>query len=140
MIIGVTGTRNGMNEIQKNNVTEFLRKSREELELEMFTLRHGDCVGVDDEVAKIAHNLGYVTFSHPPVNDTLRAFHESDFSASPKSHFSRNRDIVDNSDLLIVVPMDNERKSKGGTWYTYDYAVKKNVPVRVFYPDGRIES
>lgn len=140
MIIGVTGTRNGMNEIQKNNVTEFLRKSREELELEMFTLRHGDCVGVDNEVAKISHDLGYITFSHPPVDDTLRAFHESDFSASPKSHFSRNRDIVDNSDLLIVVPMDNEHKLRGGTWYTYDYAVKKNVPVRVFYPDGRIES
>ena len=47
--------------------------------------------------------------------------------------------IVDNSNLLIVVPMDNERKLRGGTWYTYDYAVKKGVPVRVFYPDGRIE-
>jgi len=138
MIIGVTGTRNGMNEIQKHNVTEFLRKSREELEHEMFTLRHGDCVGVDAEVAKISHDLGYVIFCHPPVDDSLRAFHESDFSASPKSHFSRNRDIVDNSDLLIVVPMDNEPKSKGGTWYTYDYAIKRNVPVKVFYPDGRI--
>lgn len=140
MIIGVTGTRNGMNEIQKNNVTEFLRKSRQELESEMFTLRHGDCVGVDNEVAKIAHDLGYVTFNHPPIDKALRAFHESDFSFSPKSYFSRNRDIVDNSDLLIVVPMDNEHKSKGGTWYTYDYAIKKGVPVRVFYPDGRVES
>jgi hypothetical protein len=105
----------------------------------MFTLRHGDCVGVDAEVAKIAHDLGYIIFCHPPVDDSLRAFYDADFTASPKNHFARNRDIVDNSDLLIVVPMDNERKTKGGTWYTYDYAIKKRVAITVFYPDGRIE-
>jgi hypothetical protein len=35
--------------------------------------------------------------------------------------------------------MDNEPQARGGTWYTHDYAKKKNKPVKIFYPDGRIE-
>ena len=135
--IGVTGTRNGMNETQTYNVKKFLH----ELGPVNFILHHGDCIGVDVEIASIAEDLNQFTVSHPPVDESLRAFHKSERILTAKTHFARNRDIVDSSDLLIVVPMDNERKSKGGTWYTYyDYAIKRNVPVKVFYPDGRVES
>lgn len=134
MKIGVTGTRNGMNDIQSKNVWEFLVFAR------FNELHHGDCVGVDEEVADMAQSLGVKIILHPPVKTDLRAnfpiFHES---REPKSYFARNRAIVDECDLLIVVPMDNEPQKLGGTWYTHDYAKKTGKQTKIFYPDGRIE-
>ena len=42
--------------------------------------------------------------------------------------FERNRYMVDNSDYVLAV-WNGEKK--GGTWYTIDYARKKNKPVEV---------
>jgi hypothetical protein len=129
--IGVTGTRNGMTDFQKERVSRFLQ----EIFNEKAEFHHGDCVGVDVETAEIAKSLGYYVVNHPPVDESLRAFHKSDKILEPKTHFARNRDIVDDTDLLVVVPRENEHQSRGGTWYTHDYAVKKNKPVLVFYPE-----
>lgn len=135
MRIGVTGTRNGMNESQHHNIFLFLQSLDGEIEL-----HHGDCVGVDYESSMIADILNMKIVCHPPEKDDLRAFspYVSE-SRQPKSYFARNRAIVDECDILIVVPMDNEPQARGGTWYTHDYAKKKNKPVKIFYPDGRIE-
>ena len=87
------------------------------------------------EAAVLAKEIGYKIISHPgPSLDGLRAFVECDESRDPASHFKRNRTIVDVCDYLLVVPLQNEPQSRGGTWYTYDYAVKKNKPFMVFYP------
>lgn len=128
--IGVTGTRNGMNSSQRERVTQFLQENKSE----GAEFHHGDCIGVDVEVAEIAHSLGYYVVNHPPVDESLRAFHKSDKILDPKTYFARNRDIVDDTDLLIVVPMDDAHQSRGGTWYTHDYAGKKGKPVSVFFP------
>lgn len=42
--------------------------------------------------------------------------------------FERNRYMVDNSDYVLAV-WNGEKK--GGTWYTIDYASKKNKPIEV---------
>lgn len=134
MKIGVTGTRNGMNESQNIAVWKFLSGMYEECEL-----HHGDCIGVDVQVAEMAEILKMKVVCHPPEKTELQAFFKGNTeSREPKSHFARNRAIVDECDLLIVVPMDNEPQKLGGTWYTHDYAKKKNKPVKIFYPDGRI--
>jgi hypothetical protein len=127
MKIGVTGTRSGMTELQKQTVTEFLQKHNGEL-------HHGDCIGVDVEVANIAKKLGYKVVCHPPIKDDLRAFFQSDEYKPPLSYFARNRKIVDDTDILLVVPYQNEWQSHGGTWYTHDYAKKKSKPLTIFYP------
>jgi hypothetical protein len=143
--IGVTGTRNGMNTSQQSFVREYLSLSNigsliippnSTFELE---LHHGDCIGVDVEVANIAQELGYKTVNYPPIETSLRAYHKSDIILEPKTYFARNRDIVDNSEILLVVPMENSHQTKGGTWYTHDYAKKKNKTIFVFYPNGNIE-
>jgi hypothetical protein len=128
MKIGVTGTRSGMNENQKQAVTGFLQKHTGEL-------HHGDCVGVDAEVAAIAKQLGYTVVCHPPVKNDLRAFFASDQYHSPLSYFARNRQIVDGVDVLLVVPFQDKWQSNGGTWYTHDYALKKYKDVIVFFPN-----
>ena len=139
MKIGVTGTRSGMNEAQFNAVKFHLehiinnREPGEEMEL-----HHGDCVGVDVEVAILAKSLGYHIINHPPVKDELRAFHPSDEFRTPLSYFARNRKIVDETEMLFVVPYQNEWQNNGGTWYTHDYAEKKQKPTIVFFPNVHI--
>ncbi len=132
MRIGVTGTRSGMTEYQKKEVTTMLAKFGSSN-----YLHHGDCVGVDVEVAQIARELGYHIICRPPEKDDLRGFFYSDSYELPKSYFARNRDIVDSTDFLFVVPYQMEWQLNGGTWYTHDYAVKKKKPLKIFWPEEK---
>ena len=126
--VGVTGTRSGMNKRQKQEFTELLT------ELGTGEFHHGDCVGVDVEAAKIAEKLGWRTVCHPPVKDELRAYHKSDEIREPKSYFARNRNIVDETDVLFVVPYQDEWQDQGGTWYTASYCKKKQKPFTIIFP------
>ena len=130
MKIGITGTREGMNAHQYVMVLRYLK----DYYCDGAEFHHGDCVGVDAEVATMAKELGYKIIGHPgPSLDGLRAFVECDESREPASHFKRNRTIVDACDQLMVVPLQDEWQPKGGTWYTNDYAVKRNKPLTVFW-------
>lgn len=131
MKIGVTGTRNGMNLEQSFLVRAYLSGFPAGSEL-----HHGDCVGVDAEVAEIARELGFRVICHPPEKTELRAFHESDESRTPYNYLRRDRNIVDETDQLLVVPMHTEWQPKGGTWYTHDYAKKKNKPLEIIWPEN----
>ncbi len=132
MRIGITGTRSGLTENQIKSVRKYL--------LEKFQhgaeLHHGDCVGADAEVAAIAKEIGYKIVCHPPIKNDLRAYFLSDEEKPPFSYFARNRNIVEETDCLIVCPYQNEWQSHGGTWYTHDYAEKKKKPILVIFPDS----
>jgi len=133
--IGVTGTRFGMTEAQKARLLEVLR-------LDDFThWHHGKCVGVDVET----HGFMVEWFPevhiviHPPQkteHEGVALLREGDEIRERKSHFARNRDIVDETGGLIVIPYQMEWQPKGGTWYTHDYAIKQKKPVVVIWPDG----
>lgn len=75
--IGVTGTREGATENQLAAIRSFLQTTRSIL-TEVPELHHGDCCGVDGQVAAIAKELGYVIVCHPPIKDDMRGFFESD--------------------------------------------------------------
>jgi len=137
MKVGITGTRQGMNERQFEDVKTFL----EEHYQDGAEFHHGDCVGVDAEAAMLAKELGYKVVGHPgPNHDSLRAFVECDETREPQSHFKRNRTIVDACDVLLVVPLQMERQPNGGTWYTYTYAVKRNKEFYVIWPELKEKS
>jgi hypothetical protein len=129
--IGITGTRYGMNETQFELIHEYLNRE------ETFEIHHGDCNGVDAEVACLAKELGHYIVSHPPTSSALRAYTDYDEIREPLGYLERDRKIVDSTDFLIVVPHTDEWQSRGGTWYTHDYAVKNGVMVDVLYPSGR---
>ena len=124
-----------MTEFQKEKVEEFLTsivscEGHSESEF-----HHGDCVGVDTEAAEFARRLGYKIHCHPPIKDDLRVFFpHNNMVYEAKSHFARNRSIVDSVDILIVVPYQMEHQTNGGTWYTYDYAKKRKVMTKIFFP------
>lgn len=133
MKIGVTGTRN---EITQKQMLEFVKLLNEmkEYQLSQWEFHHGDCVGADDTAARLAYIAGFKIVCHPPIKEDLRAYSESHETREPKGYFERNRAIVDEVDFLIVIPKDMERQDNGGTWYTYDYAMKKKVPVKILWP------
>lgn len=129
MKIGVTGTREGANGRQLQGIVDFLKTV--ELPAE---LHHGDCEGVDIEVAAIAKALGFRIVCHPPEIAESQGFFGGDEFREPAGYMKRDRAIVDICDLLLVVPLQNEWQPKGGTWYTHDYAVQIGKPTMVFYP------
>ena len=130
MKVGVTGTREGANEQQLKKVAEFMLSLGPGHEL-----HHGDCKGVDVEVAAIARYLGWRIVCHPPKSSEQQGFYGGDEIREARGYLQRDRQIVDETELLLVVPLQDEWQKKGGTWYTHDYAVKKSKPVKIFYPN-----
>lgn len=131
--IGITGTRSGFNDSQLEVFFNFINKSFEPGAV----FHHGDCVGVDVEAALIAKEVGYKIVGHPPIKKELRGFFEDDETRAVKNYLARDRDIVDESFMLVVVPYQMEHQSTGGTWYTHDYAIKKKKPVHVIWPEKK---
>jgi len=132
--LGITGTRNGLNEFQRDELTVLLKMFREEFD----EFHHGDCVGVDCQTAQIARELDYVIVAHPPTKDNLRGFFESDVNNQKYGYLERDRNIVKSVDLLLVCPKETTHQNIGGTWYTHDYAVKNEKDRIIVYPD-RVE-
>lgn len=137
MKLGFTGTRNGMTELQKT-IFEGLLQPMEEF-------HHGSCRGADVEAARIVHHtfeLSPTIVCHPgPDDDPCReASGVDDEVRPPKTHFARNRDIVNETDELIATPADMAEQERGGTWYTIRYAQRVRKPVTIIWPDGSIET
>lgn len=135
MRIGVTGTREGSNSHQLLKVIEFMESLGAGHEL-----HHGDCSGVDIEVAAAAKELGWRIVCHPPKSTETQGHFGGDEIRQPLGYLQRDRNIVDEVEILIVVPLQNSWQPKGGTWYTHDYAVKKGKIVHVFYPGNENEN
>jgi len=99
---------------------------------------HGGCVGADMEfhlLAKAWCDKVHVYpghFANNPDNISFRGnYGDADFIKESETHFKRNRAIVNNSDVIIATPYDNNKK--GGTWYTINYAKKKGKPVIILW-------
>lgn len=133
MKVGITGTRNALTGYQEASIVTFFI----EHENEITELHHGDCVGADNWVAIIAAYFKIKTVCHPPIKNELRAFHNSTEIRTPLNYLARNRNIVDETDMLLVVPYQDTHQPQGGTWYTHDYAVKKGKPREVFFPTAK---
>ena len=144
MKVGFTGTRNGWTQSQADSFVEIIRS------LDISEFHHGACRGADaDSVKKlrsfIAHALKIV--AHPGVsayggNNADRDDESvlmSDEVMPEKTHFSRNRDIVNACDLIIACPPCRPMPDRGGTAYTLAYACGELVRTIVIWPDGECE-
>ena len=134
MILGVTGSRDGMNDVQLSKLIEFLNDHN------IIELHHGDCVGVDKICFEQASKREVKTISHPPNKDRLRAFCKNDEIRQIKDYIQRNRDIVDECDYLIAFPNTNQEIIRSGTWATIRYARICDRELKIFYPDGRVDN
>lgn len=144
--IGITGTRDGMTSNQHFAFSELMWTYEYQKSLELLC---GMCIGVDAETAKIIKTdtvgkvIGYPGHSKSNPDDlTYRdpATENYDQIRESKPFFDRNRDIVDDSDLMIACPNGkNYHGGKGGTNYTIRYALKVGKPIIIIFPDGETE-
>ena len=118
--VGFTGTQDGMTERQRIAVANLL------MTIEGCEFHHGDCVGADKEAWEFARLLNYRTICHPPIKSKLRAFTENNEEMPAKPYLDRNKDIVNESEILIVCPKGMYEVLRSGTWSTKRYAEKCN--------------
>jgi hypothetical protein len=134
MKAGFSGTREGMTTAQYHALWNLMHQ------LKVTEWHHGDCVGSDAESHILALEMKLYIVIHPPVDETHRAFCQgANEVRPPKTHFARNRDIVDETVLLLATPLLNVPQERGGTWYTIRYGVKRDHQPYVVWPSGLVE-
>lgn len=130
--IGMSGTQEGMTEAQINSVIQFMEDNQQ-----FNNAHHGDCIGADADFHSLV--LDRWTVGHPPIKSSKRAFCDFDEQREPKDYLVRNKDIVDESDFMIIVPRGFEEELRSGTWSTARYARSQGTHGLIFWPDGSVE-
>lgn len=132
MITGaISGSRYGATLAQEAELRDTLYKLREFA----FWLNHGDCKGIDELGYHIWKGLAGNTRCYPPINDKYRAFTAHNNIVYPTdTYHARNRNLVNDANLLIACP--KEDNNKGGTWHAINYADKAHKLVKIILPDG----
>lgn len=132
MNIGFTGTRKGMTDAQKKRLKLLLKAMKSKIT----RVHHGDCIGADSEFHYIVDSLNtkIEIIIHPPTEAIHRAHCPSPFIRNKKSYLARNRDIVNESELIIATPKTMLREGGGGTWYTINFAKSRGKRVIILEP------
>ncbi len=129
MIVGFTGTRQGMTDGQ----CSYLQKVLEELGCTEF--HHGDCIGADSQAAYLVRSMRKVKIvCHPPADPKLRAYvplRRGDSIHPVLPYRARNHAIVDACEHLCVGPRSNVEVDRSGTWATYRYALAWGRPITI---------
>ena len=136
MILGFTGTRQGLSELQIFEVWKFFHVYNQphgEIELAL----HGGCLGADAEFHNICNEIGipiqiYPGHSvHNPTDFSMQADLSTSIVHPSENYFARNRKIVEKCDHLIACPLSTN--GRGGTWYTIKYAKRHLVPYTILW-------
>ncbi len=99
-------------------------------------VHHGMCIGADQDFHNFILEFGGKIIGHPGYGKydgdmrPNRAEVTVDELREELPYFERNRNIVDECDILLACPYDNIEK--GGTWYTINYAKKAGKKVIIF--------
>lgn len=136
MRVGFTGTQLGTTPQQLSSLWIVLGQLKP---VEEF--HHGDCIGSDAEAHDLVRRIfdDSVIVIHPPTIETKRAFKGADIYRDPKDYMDRNQDIVNETDILIATPAEDEEKIRSGTWSTIRKARKRGMSVVLIYPSGSID-
>ena len=134
MSLGFTGTQVGLTGPQRNTLKYILNSFYEK----EFKIRHGDCIGADEEANNLAREIGFKTIAHPPINSVKRAFCSVDQELPAKEYLERNHDIVNYSRVLIACPKEAQEVLRSGTWATIRYARKQKKETIIIYFNGTL--
>ena len=128
----MTGTRAGLSVRQR----EYLRRWLAEHGSKITEFHHGDCFGVDVEVAwLVRQTLPDVRIVAHPCDLEQRGFGPTDEVRKIKPPLVRNHDIVDEVDLLLAFPKQTVEQRRGsGTWATIRYAIKVGRTREIVFP------
>jgi hypothetical protein len=101
-------------------------------------LHHGDCVGADAEAHDLAVSIGCEVVIHPPILASKRAWKHAEPTLKPKAYLSRNKDIVQDTEMLVAAPAEETEQIRSGTWSTVRFARKLDRTVWVILPNGDV--
>ena len=143
MIWGETGTRNGATRLQVASVGWLWSR------YDIKELHDGDCIGTDAQLYHLARSLKVPSaVIHPPTNPKNRAWcgnegNRPEMSVTfraEKGYFIRDRDVVDESEVMVACPKQYMELGKmpGGTWYTINYTRRVKKPLAIVWPNGLI--
>lgn len=145
MIVGFTGTRDGLTNIQLGWLYTTLETGKDGGTIT--EVHHGACVGADWAVHQAALGVDLKVHVWPPVNlkyaapECLRSRLEVTIHPN-MPYLDRDRQIVSATYGLVALPKQDEQPERllwGGTWYTVDFAERMNKPVIICYPNGVVE-
>lgn len=146
MKVGFTGTQRGMTEAQMDRLEIIAARMRDVRLDENGMLRegreinwfiHGMCWGADTEAANIFKAYDFKTIGYPGTEQQSRS-QNVDILKDVKPFLTRNKDIVNGSDILIACPGELTEVLRSGTWATYRYASKIPKPIAIVFPDGSV--
>ena len=131
LVIGFTGTQEGMTTVQWAGVKKILDGLSEIREA-----HHGDCIGADTQFHLIVSSYfpQIKIFIHPPFAHKKRSFCPGGTVLPKRQYLDRNHDIVDACSILIATPKEAEEVLRSGTWATIRYARKVGRECRVIHP------
>ncbi len=131
--IGFTGTRHGMNDIQKEKLKKIINAKK------FSEFHHGMCIGSDEQAHHIISNKNknIKIVGHPPTFKGSMIDPGCHILMKQFEYLIRNHNIVDATDVLIATP-DTKEKTRSGTWSTVRYAKKKNKKIYVIHKNGRV--
>ena len=135
MRLGFTGTQEGGTKAQRLTLIRILKG------LDVAEAHFGDCIGWDADAYFTTKELkpAAILIGHPPTNPSKREFLPYDITFKKASYLTRNKHIVNNSDLLIAAPKTMEEEQRSGTWATIRYARRRKIDIIIIWPDGSKE-
>ena len=135
MKVGFTGTREGMTDQQRAAVRQWLRENPPS------EVHHGNCIGADEQFSyavvdaldalprEVIHPCDIPSMQAPdPWADEIRQV---------LGALERNKNIVDETDMLLVGPK-GPQELRSGTWATVRYARKQGKRIVIVWPDGKV--
>ena len=134
MKIGMTGSREGISSDAKKMLKRQL-KSYQKKDAQ-YEFHHGDCIGADKKFHKYVRKYckkGKIII-HPPNVDIMRGYCKGD-EVKTQPYLVRNKNIVDQTDMLIAFPSSRTEQQRSGTWSTIRYARKKGKKIMIIFPE-----
>ena len=104
----------------------------------IFRAHHGCCIGADLIFHNIVKEEGIRVVAHPPINPSKRAHCIADEVRFPLPYLDRNKELVNESDILIACPNSKDENIRSGTWQTIRYAKLIHRPILIILPAGEI--
>lgn len=145
MSVGFTGTRRGLTARQREALPGVLFALWAK---HLPVLRHGDCVGADEEAHRIAkgpkalslyRDVGAWVVVYPPLKEVYRAFCDGDTVMPAADYLVRDDHIARACKVLVACPKNRFEETQSGTWFTVRRARQYGKPVVVVWPDGDVE-
>ncbi len=142
MIVGFTGTRSSLTNIQITNLSYVLYRLNT-TKSGITHVVHGDCVGSDERFDQICYRHGIRRVLYPSDIPDLRAHSEWKRRDRVLAHpaeppLLRNKKIVAASKILLACPKTLDEQRRSGTWTTVRAARAAEVPIILIYPNGSV--